>query len=422
MAPIAIPRAASRLLLLPLLLLLAACGRGGAEGAPPALGALEPLPSPAGPGSAEPNLAAGPGGRVLLSWLEPGPDSTSLLRFATLGEDGRWSPPRTVAAGKDWFVNWADFPSLAALPGGRLAAHWLRRSGEDKYAYDVQVAQSGDGGATWSAPVVPHRDGVAAEHGFVSMWAERGDSVGAVWLDGRKYKLSEAGEAAPREETMLLSATLAPDGTPGAETRLDERICDCCQTGMATTSRGPVVVYRDRSPEEIRDVYVVRRVDGRWTEPRPVHADGWKIPACPVNGPQVSARGERVAVAWFTAARDTARVLLAFSADAGATFGTPVRIDGGSPAGRVDVELLEDGGALVSWVEQTGEDGAEVRLRRVAPGGMLGPPLVVATSSAKRASGFPRMARSGGAVVLAWTEPGTPSAVRTARVGLGGGE
>lgn len=394
---------------------LASC-RSGDAGAPAGEVplALREIPSPAAPGSGEPNLAVSGDGRVYLTWVEPAADSAHALRFSVLG-DGGWSAPRTVASGPGWFVNWADFPSLAALPGGQLAAHWLQRSGEGRYAYDVRIARSADGGATWSEGVVPHRDGVPAEHGFVSLWAAEGDSVGAVWLDGRKYAAAEGGGAGEHGgETMLMHAALAPDGAPGPEVPLDARICDCCQTGQAMTSAGPLVVYRDRSPDEVRDVYVVRRVDGRWTEPRPVHADGWKIPACPVNGPQVAANGARVAVAWFTGARDTARVLVAFSDDAGATFGAPVRVDGGEPAGRVDVELLDGGEALVSWIERTGADAAEVRARRVGAEGTRGAPLVVASSSGERASGFPRMARSGDRVVFAWTAPGDPSAVRTA--------
>ncbi len=409
---------------------LASCRPGGDADAAggdsaPALSALREIPSPAAPGSAEPNLAAGDDGRVYLSWVEPAPDSAHALRFAVL-EGGRWSAPRTVASGRDWFVNWADFPSLAVLPGGRLAAHWLQRSGPGRYAYDVRIARSADGGATWSPGVVPHRDGVPAEHGFVSLWPAEGDSLGAVWLDGRKYAAAEAHGGAAEDghgggETMLVHTALAADGGVGAERPLDARICDCCQTGQATTSAGPLVVYRDRSPDEIRDVYVVRRVGGRWTEPRPVHADGWKIPACPVNGPQVAARGERVAVAWFTGARDTARVLVAFSRDAGATWGAPVRVDDGDPAGRVDVELLDGGAALVSWIERTGGEAAEVRARRVAAGGERGAAITVAATGGERASGFPRMVRSGGEVVFAWTAPGDPSVVRTARAALGGG-
>ena len=397
-------------------LALAACGgdaRGNEGGAvATSLGQPAALRSPAAPGSAEPNLVAGEDGRVYLTWIEPGPDSSHVLRFSTLQGDA-WTEPRTIARGADWFVNWADFPSLSVLPGGRLAAHWLQKSGAGTYAYDVRVAQSADGGQTWGPGVVPHSDRSPSEHGFASLWAA-GDSVGAVWLDGRKYGAAGEGE---KGEMMLISALVDASGAPGAERVLDARVCDCCQTGMAVTSAGPIVVYRDRSPDEIRDIYAVRFVSGAWEAPKPVHADGWKIAACPVNGPQVSADGDFVAVAWFTAARDTARVYAAFSRDAGATFGAPVRIDDGNPAGRVDVEVVP-GGALVSWVERAGGESAEVRVRHVAADGKLGAPRTVASSSAERASGFPRMAISNGNVVFAYTVPGKPSQVQVARAPL----
>jgi hypothetical protein len=368
----------------------------------------------AAPGSAEPNLTLGPDGRAYLSWIEPAPDSAHALRFAVL-EGGRWSEPRTIASGRDWFVNWADFPALAVLPGNRMAAHWLQRSGTNKYAYDVRVAVSSDGGATWTPGVVPHTDGTQTEHGFVSMWPA-GDSVALVWLDGRKFKPS-ADEHAAGNEMTLRYTTVGADGRAAPDRELDGRVCDCCQTGMAMTGRGPLVVYRDRSPTEVRDIYVTRYVNGAWTPGAPVHPDGWVMPACPVNGPQADADGDRVAVAWYTGADSTAQVKVAFSSDAGATFATPTRVDAGNPEGRVDVVLLRDG-ALVSWIERTGEKEAEVRVRRVGTDGRMGEPRTVAGSSAARSSGFPRMVPAGENLVFAWTAPGDSSRVRAASVPL----
>ena len=391
-----------------LLLLLPGCGADEAEGgrvaadsaAPPL--AIEPLPTPAGPGSAEPELAAGPDG-FYLSWLEPTGPGRHALRFARLSAEG-WTAPRTVMERSDLFVNWADFPSLLVLEGGTLVAHWLEKSGAGTYAYDVRTAVSTDGGETWGADVIPHTDGVEAEHGFVSLFPVDG-RAGAVWLDGRA--------TADGEPMTLRFATIGADGASPDEL-LDASVCDCCQTGAAVASEGPVVVYRDRTEDEIRDIYVVRRVNGAWTEPRPVHEDGWHISACPVNGPAVAADGRRVAVAWFTGA-PSARVLVAFSEDAGATFGPPVRVDDGEPQGRVDVVLLDDGTAVASWLERSAAGGlAEIRLRRVAPSG-AGAILRLADTSPERASGFPRMLRHGNDLLFAWTQAGDPSQVRTAR-------
>ena len=371
-----------------------------------------PVDSPAGPGAGEPSLAAAPNGDVYLSWLEPS-DSGHALRFARYDGTG-WSAPRTIREGRDFFVNWADFPSMEVLGGGenRLAAHWLQRAGAGTYAYHVKLALSNDGGATWSRPITPHVDTSNTEHGFVALWRE-GDALGAAWLDGRKY--NKEGHD-PSNEMTVRSTMIASNGRRGAEVLLDGRACDCCQTSAAVTSDGPIVAYRDRSPEEIRDIYVVRRVGGKWTDPAAIHDDGWKINACPVNGPAVDARGAGVAVAWFTAAHNNPQVKVAFSSDAGASFGAPVRLDGGAPAGRVDLALLPDGSALVSWIERTGGDTAAVQSRRVMPNGKASAPITIAASSAARASGFPRMAVSRDYVLFAWTQPGRPSAVKLSRL------
>ncbi len=151
------------------------------------------LSSPAGQGSGQPNLAVSPDGRVYLSWIERLGEGRFSLRFATL-EKEKWSAPQVIAEGSNWFVNWADFPSMVVLPDGSLAAHWLAKSGAGTFEYDVTIARSFDGGKTWGKPFVPHRDGVKAEHGFVSLFAAQDGNLAAVWLDGREMK-SDAHDA-----------------------------------------------------------------------------------------------------------------------------------------------------------------------------------------------------------------------------------
>jgi hypothetical protein len=404
----------------PLLFLVLGCARedaaAGEEGALTTL-AVEELPTPALPGSGEPRLSpAGDG--VVLSWLEPvttqsdtsGAADLWRLRVVMLGDDGP-GESRTVAEGDDWFVNWADFPSVVQAADGTLLAHWLQREGEGTYDYGVRVARSGDHGVTWSEPWRPHEDPEKGEHGFVSIFPLADGGSGLVWLDGRRF-------AAGEEMMTLRARTLDASGNPGPETLVDDMICDCCQTDAAITSKGAVVVYRDRTEGEVRDIYASSLIDGVWTSGHPVHQDGWVIPACPVNGPAVDARGDDVVVAWFSAPGDSARVQVAFSTDAGASFGPPSRLDAGNPGGRVDVTLLPDGTAIALWIERAGEQGAELRVRRVRPDGALGAPALVAASSAERASGFPRMVPDGqGRLVFAWTDvSGASPLVRLARV------
>lgn len=393
--------------------------------------AVQDIESPAGLNSGQPSLAVA-GDRPVLSWVERLSENNHALKFSTFEGEG-WSQPRTVAQGADWFVNWADFPSMAALPDGSLIAHWLVKSGPGTYAYNVNVARSSDGGLTWSSPVVPHRDATQTEHGFVSLlpWTEGRGAV--VWLDGRKFQSgaqSQAGGARvvvahagmgsgdAGEEMTLRFAAIAADGSLSEEAELDDRVCDCCQTAAAFTSEGAVVVYRDRSAEEVRDISIIRYRDGRWTQPRTLHEDGWQISGCPVNGPAVAAEAGRVAVAWFTQAQeDRPRVQVIFSEDAGETFGPPVEVAGDDTLGRVEVVLLADGSALVGWMEIAGRRAA-IKARRVRADGTSGEPFTVAETGAERASGFPRMARVGQDVVIAWTDAADKDAATHVRTAL----
>ncbi|MGK0204703.1 MAG: hypothetical protein ACI9S9_003788 [Planctomycetota bacterium] len=364
-----------------------------------------PLQSPAAAKSSLPNLAVTSDGRAMLSWVEPAGKGHS-LRFATRDKKG-WSKPKEIARGDRWFVNWADFPSVAALPGGRMAAHWMVKSAEGTYDYDVHIAQSSDGGDTWSKSLVPHLDGKKAEHGFVSLLPANDGALSAVWLDGREMKGGHDGHG--RGAMTLRYVEILGDGKLRKPAMLDARVCECCQTSATMTDAGPVVVYRDRSQGEVRDIGVVRRVDGVWTKPVLVCRDGWNIAGCPVNGPSVAASGKHVAVAWFTAAESQSRVKLALSHDAGASFGDPIMIDKGNPVGRVEVVMRNDGQVFICWLTHVEGAGA-IRTRSIAPDGTLRPAVTIAPSGTGRRNGFPQMVCVGNELVFAWTNDGVKMA------------
>lgn len=361
------------------------------------------LASPAGPASGQPNLVVSPNGRVYLSWIERLGGGRFSLRFAIKQGEG-WSAPQVIAEGSNWFVNWADFPSMITLPEGSLAAHWLVKSGPGTFDYDVTIARSFDGGKTWGKPFVPHRDGVKTEHGFVSLFAAKDGKLAAVWLDGREMKPGEGNHDHGHGNMTLRYVKIKRDGTLTDEAVLDARVCECCQTSAAITAAGPIVVYRDRSEaeKEVRDISIVRLKDGKWSTPRSVFADNWQLNGCPVNGPSVAAKGHRVAVVWFTGANSASRVKLAFSNDSGESFNTPIIVDDGNPIGRVESLLLDDGSALVCWLEKL-PDGGAVRVRRIRPDGNRDESLTVTASGTARSNGFPQMVRVGNQLIFAWT-------------------
>lgn len=361
-----------------------------------------PLPAP--DGAAQPDLVAAPDGTLLLSWIEPRDDGHA-LRLARHGANG-WSAARTISEGDDWFVNWADTPHLAATADGALWAHWLRKSAAATYAYDVVLSRSADGGETWSEPVAVNQDGTPTEHGFVAMWPADDASLGIAWLDGRATAGGHGGHGGHGSGMMTLrTARFDASLARHDETRLDASACDCCQTSAAATAGGHVVAYRDRTHDEIRDIAVVRHDGGQWREPRIVHADGWEMPACPVNGPALDARGDSVVVAWYTAAGGTPRVRVAASDDGGASFGAPVEADAGETVqGRLAVALGETD-AWLAWMREDAQ-GQSLQLTRFGPAtGTLQDTLAVARVAGRgRGTGFPQLALAGDDAHLVWTE------------------
>ena len=374
---------------------------------------LESMASPARANSGQPQLSSSSRG-LILSWVER-EESKATLRFAERTANG-WSAPRDVASGTDWFVNWADVPSVIRLASGELVAHWLQKSGATTYAYDVRLAYSKDEGRTWSASFTPHSDGTKTEHGFASLFQMPGTGLGLAWLDGRAMRAggSHDDHATNAGAMSVRFAAFGRDWTQISEIPVDLRVCECCPTTAAITLDGPIVAYRNRTEDEVRDIFVSRLENGKWTEPKPVHADGWKIAACPVNGPMLSARGRDVVIAWFTAQGDQPRAFVAFSKDAGRTFGAPIRLDDAGALGRVDVELLPDGSAMASWIEFA-DQRSQFRVRRVEASGTKSPATTIAGLASGRASGYPRIGLSGDELVYAWTESENGRAqVRTA--------
>ncbi len=346
----------------------------------------------------------------MLSWISQNP-SGHVLSYATLDTDG-WSKPATVAQGNDWFVNWADFPSVVQLSEEVLAAHWLRKKIGGPYAYDVNVSIKTNN-STWSAPFTPHQDATATEHGFVSLFAVH-DQVGAVWLDGRNTQPQTEGHA--HQGMTLRGGVLSAEG-PISEVEIDPMTCDCCQTDVALVDSNPVVVYRDRDPEEIRDINIVRFEDNAWTAPERLYEDGWKIRGCPVNGPAIDARQSTVAVAWFSAPDASGRVMLSLSHDGGKVFHKTVEV-APSRFGRVDVAVLPNNRIAVLWMGATQKEAAAIKLQIFTPELNTLREKTLYPLQASRASGFPQMIATDSHLVFAWTDIGDPTTIKTGIIKL----
>ncbi|MEQ8860284.1 MAG: hypothetical protein RIC56_16725 [Pseudomonadales bacterium] len=388
----------------------------GACGSPPvAVDGGAPTPR----GSQLPGLSLRPDAAPVLSWVEGTPTGHRLVY--AVRENGGWGIPQVVAEGTDWFVNWADVPSVVPLSDRLWAAHWLVKQPGGMYAYDIALALSRDGGTSWDPPRRPYDDTSPTEHGFVSLWpapqADGTTAVGVAWLDGRHSLLDAAASTTYDPRTSLRSRVFDAQGRPLSASVIDDRVCDCCPTDVALSPDGPIVVYRDRSPEEVRDIAAARFADGAWRALGRVADDDWTITGCPVNGPAVASRRADLAIAWYTEAGGRHRVRVVRGSPDG-DWGTALELGKASALGRVSIAWLDGDETAVAWLEDTGNGKAVLRVARVA-GTESGAPVDVAELDSARPSGMPRLVRDGDGLLLAWTRwrDGAPQ-VTTARLPL----
>lgn len=353
---------------------------------------------PATPGSLGPRLSRGHGDEILLSWMEPA-ESGATLRVAELGPD-RWQAARDVVGDPRMFVNWADLPSVTVMRENLWVAHWLTYSADLVYSYDIAVVQSQDAGHNWSAPISPHDDGTTTEHGFVSLWpgdAVGVDGAGLIWLDGRNM----ADESSDTGGMTLRAGFVDMAGQLSGEQEIDGLVCECCQTDVAVASSGPLAVYRNRTSDEIRDIYLSRFLDGRWQAGEAFSNDGWTFEACPVNGPAIAAAEKLVAVAWFTAAGGKPRVQIRLSNNGGEQFGEALVLADKNVLGHVDIAYIGDASFAVSWLANEGELN-DILVRSVTVTGILGNVKKVARTAVSAT--VPQMVEHRGRLFFAWTD------------------
>ncbi len=380
----------------------------------------ESIGNPTASGSGMLNIANS-SNTLYFSWIEEIPDGGHGLKYATYANQ-RWYETNEIARGDNWFVNWADFPTMAVFEDGRMAAHYLQKSGEGTFHYDVVLKFYNPETESWSEPELLNTDGLQAEHGFVSLLPLDNGNLMAVWLDGRKTATAnsdmESHDHGHAGEMTLRAALFDADFNRTEEWELDGRICDCCQTSATQSGDKVFVVYRDRSDEEIRDISMVTFDGNVWTEPTKLHDDNWNIAGCPVNGPSITSNGENILAAWFTMADGSPKIQYKLSADGGENFGSAIQLNGNPGPGRVQVVSLDNRDSFVAiWLENV-DNVVQVLAAEIDNRGEVIEKFIVGESSESRASGFPRVGYNGEGLLFAWVGSEGESAVTTKFVEL----
>ena len=332
---------------------------------------------------------------LLMSWIQ-NKDSIASLKYSKFNGIN-WTAPTEIISGSDWFVNWADFPAIADN-NGSILTNILKKSAEGTYTYDIHLQLYSKQKNTWKNNILLNQDGIKSEHGFVSMLPYNNDSFFVTWLDGRTL----VGVPKENEQMTLRAAFIDAEGEISNDILLDDKTCECCNTAATMTANGPVVAYRDRSDTEIRDISIVRFVNGNWTAPKNVYQDHWEIPGCPVNGPAIDSFNDAVALAWFTAENDNPRIQVSFSENQGETFGLQYRVDNGNAIGRVDIVMIDQNNAVVSWMEPDGIDTL-IQILKVSSNGEKNMPITITKTRSERSSGFPQLEVVGDKLYVAWT-------------------
>ncbi|MDH5826642.1 hypothetical protein [Sphingobacterium faecium] len=380
--------------LLYLVIIMSACERNLKQ-----VDGLQDIPFPQGDRAILPHLTSNDG-KLYLSWVDSLTGSSTRLLYSSL-QDGRWLEPTVLTTGENWFVNWADYPMIAAHDG-HILSHYLQQTATGKMAYGIQYNVSTANGKQNGTYQPLNNDHTDTEHGFVSMIPYRDSSFLVAWLDGRNMEGADHGHGGHHGGTMSVrAAEVTASGDVIDEQILDASACTCCQTTASMTSNGPVVLYRDCTEDNIRDIVIVRKVGDVWTKPIPIYADNWFIQGCPVNGPKSAAVDNTLAVAWFTAADDNPRVQLIFSNNGGEKFNAPILISNKEVLGRVDVSLIDSTQAVVSWMQSKGQE-TFLYAMKVNVNGKKGPIRQIAALSSSRKTGFPQMEIFDGQLYFAW--------------------
>jgi hypothetical protein len=358
-------------------------------------------------------VAVAADGTPVVTWAaQEGNDNVLYAARPGRGAPVRVNPPGTSVDSLH------QSPGIAASPDGTLYITWSARKPVPVgglFASDLHLSSSRDGGATWSG-YVRLNDDEPTSHSFEGLAVAADGTVLVAWIETRDAKAA----------TML--ARVTERGTRvAAPVRLDTgETCVCCRVDVSVgPGDGVSVLWRKVFADHVRDmVLTVSRDGGRsFAAPVLVHADGWKITACPHRGGSVAADAKgRLYAVWYTEATEgRPDVLFATSTDA-RRFSPPRRLHTATGSIPDQARLAVDpaGRAVVVW-----EDSTAVRrrilMRTTRDGGRtLSPPQSLSPAIKAFA---PAVAATPAGFIIVWHEEQFPSiktVVDTVTLGEGG--
>jgi hypothetical protein len=365
---------------------VSACG-GERSPAPPAAGTTDVEPSSIalsveGRSNASASVAAF--GQTVAAVWTASTDNTSDV-YVSVSTDGgvRFSAPARVndIAGD---ARASGEQAARVMVGYRNAVHVVWPAKHEGLTV-IRYAGSKDGGRTFSPAVTVAGASLAGARGWHAATLGYDGGVQVVWLDGRNAApMAHAhGKGAskpvrpaggPRQD--IFHASWKGDARP-VEHLIQANVCFCCKTAVVASGEKVYAAWRHIYPGSLRDIAVARSTDNGATfgDPVRVSEDGWKIDACPDDGPAMAADGhDGIHIAWPTlVAGDTPRKGIFYATLKGDTFAPRMRLDSGD-ADPAHPQIAADHhtNTAIVWDERTSER-RRIVFRPVTDGAVAAP-------------------------------------------------
>jgi hypothetical protein len=274
---------------------------------------------------AQPVLAAGSHGRAALGttaafdhqkrlWIvytEPVDKNAHVILQRSDDNGVTWQPAiRATTQAEPVSADGENRPKLAFGLRDEIYVTWTSPTSE-KFTGDIRFTRSLDGGKSWSAPAVVHRDRQVITHRFESLLVDQAGRVWAAWIDKRDLSLAQAAKRDYEGAAVYYAYSDDHGATWRGDYKLADNSCECCRIALTLDAKGrAVAMWRHVFPPNERDhAFAVLQPEGKGVVVERVTTDRWKIDACPHHGPSlaVAADGTRHAV-WFNQINGEGRV------------------------------------------------------------------------------------------------------------------
>ena len=246
------------------------------------------------------SAAIDPAGHLWVAYAQPAGKSGQVVLQRSDDGGATWqSPLRVNEAVEPVAAEGENRPKLAFGPGGEIYVTWTSPTSE-KFTGDIRFARSLDGGKTWAAPTVVHRDRQLITHRFESLLVDPKGRLWVAWVDKRDLQVAEQAGREYRGAAIYYSRSDDRGTTWSGDTKLADSSCECCRIALASDSQGRVAAMWRHvfEPNERDHAFAFLGAPNTTIERATV--DRWRVDACPHHGPSLAfgPEGTRHAV-WF---------------------------------------------------------------------------------------------------------------------------